>query len=194
MAVIQHEITIAAAAHRLSKELPRHRVEILHGRLTVTPPADGRHARTLTRLVVAFHEAGAAQAGLDFLQGIGIWLPTGPDDYAIPDFSLVEADFLGAKGRNNCYAPDVFRLVVEVTSSNWSDDLGTKAESYAAAGVPVYVIADRHHDEVVVCRDPRGGTYRLRTSHKRGTSVSIPEDIGVSLELSVDLLLDGATD
>ncbi|MFJ6781904.1 Uma2 family endonuclease [Streptomyces yangpuensis] len=191
MAVIQHETTIAEAADRLSRELPRHRVEILHGRLTVTPPADGLHARTLTRLIVAFHEAGATEAGLDFVQGIGIWLPTGPDDYAIPDFSLVEADFLDSRGRNNCYSPEVFRLVVEVTSSNWSDDLGTKAESYATAGVPVYIIADRHHDEVVVCRDPRNGTYRLRTSHKRGTSISVPEEAGVPLELAVDLLLGG---
>ncbi|MFD9478693.1 hypothetical protein [Streptomyces nojiriensis] len=87
----QNETTIAEAADRLSKELPGHRVEILQGRLTVTPLADGRHARTLTRLVVAFHRAGATEAGLEFLQGIGLWLPAGPDDYAIADFSLVEA-------------------------------------------------------------------------------------------------------
>jgi hypothetical protein len=192
MAVIQHETTIAEAADRLSKELPRHRVEILQGRLTVTPPpADGRHARTLTRLVVAFHEAGAAKAGLEFLQGIGVWLPTGPDDYAILDFALVSEDFLEFKGRNNCYSPEVFRLIVEVTSSNWSDDLGSKVDSYAKADIPVYVIVDRHHDEVVVCRDPRNGTYRLRTSHKRGTSITVPEYVGVTLELPVDLLLDG---
>ncbi|GAA0268559.1 Uma2 family endonuclease [Streptomyces polychromogenes] len=191
MAVMQHETTIAEAADRLSRELPRHRVEILQGRLTVTPPADGEHALTLSWLTEAFFEAGAKKAGLRYLQGIGIWLPTGPDDYAIPDFALVTDDFLDFKGRHNCYSPEVFRLIVEVTSSNWSDDLGSKVDCYAKADVPFYVIADRRHDEVVVCRDPRNGTYRLRTSHKRGTSVTVPEYVGVTLELPVDLLLDG---
>ncbi|MDH6545035.1 Uma2 family endonuclease [Streptomyces sp. SPB4] len=191
MAVMQHETTIAEAADRLSKELPRHRVEILQGRLTVTPPADGEHALTLSWLTERFFEAGAKKAGLRYLQGIGIWLPTGPTDYAVPDFALVSKDFLDFKGRNNCYSPEVFRLIVEVTSSNWSDDLGPKVDSYAKADVPFYVIADRRHDEVVVCRDPRNGTYRLRTSHKRGTSITVPEYVGVTLELPVDLLLDG---
>ncbi|MFE6845723.1 Uma2 family endonuclease [Streptomyces sp. NPDC057686] len=191
MAVMQHETTIAEAADRLSKELPRHRVEILHGRLTVTPPADGAHALALSWLIEKFYEAGAKKAGLRYVQGVGIWLPTGPDDYAIPDFALVTKDFLDFKGRNNCYPPDAFRLIVEVTSSNWSDDLGSKVDAYAKADIPFYVIADRHHDEVVVCRDPRNGTYRLRTSHKRGESITVPEYVGVSLDLPVDLLLDG---
>ncbi|ATZ26144.1 hypothetical protein SLAV_21635 [Streptomyces lavendulae subsp. lavendulae] len=192
MAVIQHETTIAEAADRLSRELPRHRVEILQGRLIVTPPpADGTHALTLSWLIEQFYEAGAKKAGLRYVQGIGIWLPSGPTDYAVPDFALVTEDFLDFKGRNNCYAPEVFRLVVEVTSSNWPDDLGSKVDCYAKADIPFYVIVDRRHDEVVVCRDPRNGTYRLRTSHKRGTSITIPEYVGVTLELPVDLLLDG---
>ncbi|MGP3686817.1 Uma2 family endonuclease [Streptomyces sp. IBSNAI002] len=190
MAVIQHETTIAEAADRLSRELPGHRVEILQGRLTVTPPADGRHARTLTRLTVAFHEAGAERAGLEFLQGIGIWLPTGADDYAVPDFSLVEADFLDHKVVKNCYRPDVFRMILEVTSSNWADDIGTKVESYARAGVPVYVVADRRHDEVVLHTDPRGTRYGMSKKFKRGTSLTLPDDIGVAVELPVDMLLD----
>ncbi|MEU8778525.1 Uma2 family endonuclease [Streptomyces sp. NPDC048606] len=190
MAAMQHETTIAEAADRLSRELPGHRVEILQGRLTVTPPADGRHARTLTRLTVAFHEAGAEKAGLEFLQGIGIWLPTGDDDYAVPDFSLVEADFLDHRVAKNCYRPDVFRMILEITSSNWADDTGPKVEGYARAGVPVYVVADRHHDEVVMYADPRAAGYRQRRAFKRGTSLTLPDHLGVSLELSVDTLLD----
>lgn len=191
MAVIQHETTIAEAADRLSKELPGHRVEILQGRLTATPPADGSHALSLSWLIEQFYDAGAKKAGLRYLQGVGLWLSTGPDDYAIPDFSLVEADFLDSKVQKNCYAPDAFRMVLEVNSSNWSDDIGIKVESYAKAGIPVYVIADRHHDEVVLHTDPRSDGYRRRQVFKRGTAVPLPEDIGVTLELSVDRLLDG---
>ncbi|MEW2418531.1 Uma2 family endonuclease [Streptomyces sp. NPDC046866] len=191
MAVTQHETTIAEAADRLSKELPGHRVEILRGRLTVTPPADGSHALTLSWLTERFYEAGARKAGLRYLQGVGIWLPTGPSDFAIPDFALVNADFRDYKGRMNCYSPDVFQLIVEVTSSNWADDVHIKVDAYAQAGVPVYIIADRHHDEVVYCCAPRNGTYGLRRTYKRGTSVPVPEHLGVAVELPVDLLLDG---
>ncbi|MEU5719177.1 Uma2 family endonuclease [Streptomyces sp. NPDC020403] len=202
MAVIQHEeqvttmqseLTIGEAAEQAARSLPGHRVEILQGRLTVTPPADGAHALALSWLGEEFG-AGARAVGLRLVQAVGLWLPTGPDDYAIPDLSVVEADFRDAHVMKNCYAPHVFRMVLEVTSTNWADDLGPKVEDYAQAGIPVYVVADRKHDQVLVCTDPRGGEYRTRTSHKRGTSFSVPEVVGLEMELPVDRLLDGDED
>jgi Uma2 family endonuclease len=80
---------------------------------------------------------------------------------------------------------------VEVTSSNWSDDLGPKVECYAQAGVPVYLIADRKHDEALLYADPTNGKYPDPIRYKRGQSVPVPDSVGVSLELSVDTLLDG---
>jgi Uma2 family endonuclease len=169
-------------------------VEILQGRLTVTPPADGEHALSLTWVMRKFLAAGDEEAGLCSVQGIGLWLPTGPEDYAIPDFALVEDDFLDAKVQKNCYAPHVFRLVIEVTSSNWADDLGPKVDSYAQAGVPVYLIADRRHEEVLLYTRPSGGVYESREAFKRGMTVSLPETRGVSVELPVDRLLDGVAE
>ncbi|WP_406507126.1 Uma2 family endonuclease [Streptomyces sp. NBC_00212] len=116
------------------------------------------------------------------------------DDFAIPDFSVVDADFRDALVQKNCYAPNVFRLVLEVTSSNWADDLGPKVECYAQAGVPVYVVVDRRHDEVLLFADPHEGTYKARTSYKRGTHLVVPESVGVTPKLSVDWLLDGEID
>ncbi|MGW7437400.1 Uma2 family endonuclease [Streptomyces sp. NPDC054849] len=194
MAVTQHETTIAEAADRLSRELPGHRVEILQGRLTVTPPADGAHAESLTWLIEELSAAGARQAGLKYLQGIGLWLPSGPGDFAVPDLSLVEADYRDAHVEKNCFAPHAFRMVLEVTSSNWSDDLGTKVDCYAQAGVPVYLVADRRHDEAVLFTDPRAGAYRSRKPFKRGMSIPLPESTGITLELPVDRLLDGDED
>ncbi|MCJ1679227.1 Uma2 family endonuclease [Streptomyces sp. APSN-46.1] len=182
---------ISEAADRLSRELPGYRVEILQGRLTATPHADGTHALILTELITTFHEAGARQAGLKYLQAIGLWLPSGPDDFAIPDLSLVAADFRHNLVESNCYAPHAFRMVAEVTGPHWSDDLGTKTDCYAQAGIPVYLVADRRHDEAVLHTDPRGGEYRSRKTFKRGTSVPLPESLGITLELPVDRLLDG---
>ncbi|KOU51546.1 membrane protein [Streptomyces sp. WM6378] len=191
---MQHELTLGEAADLLSSALPGHRVEILQGRLTVTPPPDGAHALSLTWLVEVLAEAGARRAGLRYVQGIGLWLPSLADDFAIPDFSVVDADFRDALVQKNCYAPNVFRLVLEVTSSNWADDLGPKVECYAQAGVPVYVVVDRRHDEVLLFTDPHEGTYKTRTSYKRGTHLVVPESVGVTPKLSVDWLLDGEID
>ncbi|MEU6364643.1 hypothetical protein ABZ876_02590 [Streptomyces sp. NPDC046931] len=44
MAVLQRELTLGEAADLLSRALPGHRVEILQGRFTATPPPDGPHA------------------------------------------------------------------------------------------------------------------------------------------------------
>ncbi|MGX1477003.1 UNVERIFIED_CONTAM: hypothetical protein RKD50_005811 [Streptomyces canus] len=125
------------------------------------------------------------------VQGVGLWLPTLPEDFAIPDFSVVDPDFRDAHISKNYYAPNVFRMVVEMTSSNWSDDLGPKVECYAQAGLPVYLIADRKHDEVLLYTDPADGEYSDPLRFKRGQTVPVPESVGVTLELGVDTLLDG---
>jgi Uma2 family endonuclease len=186
-----HESSLAEAADRLWEELPGHRVEILNGSIVVTPPPDGAHQETLTWLVEEFARARARQAGLRYLQGVGLWLPTGPDDYAVPDFSVVDADYKDALVEKNCYAPHVFRLVLEVTSSNWTNDTATKVDVYARANIPAYLIADRRHDEVLLYADPTDGKYPDPGTFKRGQSVPVPEAVGVTLDLSVDTLLDG---
>lgn len=192
MAVLQHELTLGEAADRLSRALPGHRVEILQGRLTVTPPPDGSHALARTGLGRVLDRAGAWEAGLRFVQGIGLWLPTLPEDYAIPDFSLVDEDFRDAHVRKNCYAPNVFRMVAEVTSSNWADDLGPKTECYAEAGVPVYLIADRKHGEVLLHEDPTDGKYQSLRRYRPGDVVTVPSAVGITgVELSATMLLEG---
>lgn len=191
MAVVVNRMTVGEAVDRLSEELPGHRVEVLKGSIVTTPPPDGPHQETLAELAHLFRQAGARKAGLRYVQGVGLWLPTLPEDFAIPDFSVVDEDFRDAHVKKNYYAPNVFRLVVEVTSSNWSDDLGPKVECYAQAGIPVYLIADRKHDEVLLYQDPVDGKYAKPQHYKRGQSVPVPESVGVALELSVDTLLDG---
>ncbi|MFI2505536.1 Uma2 family endonuclease [Streptomyces sp. NPDC018972] len=186
-----HESSLSDAADRLWEELPGHRVEILNGSIVVTPPPDGPHQETCFEIGYEFVAAGAKKAGLRAVPGIGLWLPTGPDDYAVPDLSVVDWDYKDALAEKNCYAPHVFRLVLEVTSTNWSNDTVIKLETYARAGIPVYVVADRKHDEVLLYQDPVDGKYPDPTRFKRGQSVPVPESVGLTLDLSVDTLLDG---
>lgn len=73
----------------------------------------------------------------------------------------------------------------------WSDDLGLKVDCYAAAGISAYLIADRKHDEVLLYTDPADGKYPDPQRFKRGQTVPVPESVGVTLDLSVDTLLNG---
>ncbi|MET9363398.1 hypothetical protein ABZX93_21125 [Streptomyces sp. NPDC006632] len=54
----------------------------------VTPPPDGPHQEILDEIAFRFRQAGGRKGGLKSLQGIGLWLGTGPDDFAQPDWAI----------------------------------------------------------------------------------------------------------
>jgi Uma2 family endonuclease len=179
-------VSLIDIAEYAAQSLPHHRVEILEGQLLVTPAADGPHGLALTDLTLAF--AALHRKDAYVIQGIGLWLPSG-DDHAVPDLAVVDKEFRDHEIKYKCYDPAVFRLVLEITSTNWRDDVERKPDAYAGAGVPVYVICDREHGEVIVCTDPRGGEYRTRSVYRKGETFVLPESIGAKVELEVDGLL-----
>ncbi|MDH6575767.1 Uma2 family endonuclease [Kitasatospora sp. MAP5-34] len=181
--------TLLEAADIISSQLVGHRVEIIGSQITVTPPANGPHSESLTDVMVALLAAGLHGKTSRVLQAIGLWLPTGPSDYAIPDLVLVDGDYKDHHVEFNCYAPSAFRLVLEVTSSNHSDDVKRKPAVYASAGVPVYVIVDRRNRKIMVLTEPSDGEYRVHAIHHPGQSFTLPESIGASVALDVDTVL-----
>lgn len=168
-------VSLIDIAETVFQNLPGYRAEILGGQLIVTPPADPPHAESLTDVMDPLLAAKPHQGETRVVQAVGVWLPTGDEDYAIPDLSIVDADFRDHMAQYNCVDPAVFRVVFELTSSNWRDDLDRKPEHYARAGVPVYVIGDRKHG-------------RSSSSPTR-TTASTPESVGAKVELEVDSLL-----
>ncbi|MFE9849442.1 Uma2 family endonuclease [Streptomyces sp. NPDC005576] len=177
--------SLLESAHRLTEQLPGHRVEIIGGVITVAPRPDGPHANALTSLMVPFLAAGLHGKESRVLQGIGLWLPGGPQDYVIPDLALVDADFDAHRADNHCYAPAVFRLVLEVTSSNYRSDLHLKVAAYAEAKIPGYVILDRRHGRVHVLTEPGGSTYDRHEVYAPGQTVTLPASIGAEVVLDV---------
>ncbi|MFD8415761.1 MULTISPECIES: Uma2 family endonuclease [unclassified Streptomyces] len=172
-------------ANRLMERNPGYRVEIIGGQIIVSPPADGPHGEVLTDLILPFVVAGLHGEEAKLIQGLGLWLPAGPSDYAIPDLSLVDAGYRDHEVQNNCYDPVVFRLVLEVTSSNYQTDLRTKVAAYANAQVPVYVIVDRRHNRLHVLTDPAQDEYATHRVHAPGELVALPESIGAKVVLDV---------
>ncbi|MCG6492817.1 Uma2 family endonuclease [Kitasatospora sp. A2-31] len=181
--------TLLEAAELISHQFAGHRVEIVGSQITVTPPPNASHGKSLSRLMRVLFAAGLDGDEVEVLQNVGIWLPDGPSDYAVPDLSIVDADIDDHLIEYNCYDPAVFRLVLEVTSSNLSDDLKKKPFAYASAGVPVYVIVDRTNRRVMVLTDPQDGEYRVHAVHHPGQSFTLPESIGAAVTLSVDDVL-----
>ncbi|MFG2559349.1 Uma2 family endonuclease [Streptomyces sp. NPDC048496] len=184
--------SLLETANRLMEQNPGYRVEIIGGVITVTPPPDGPHARALTKLMRPFLAAGLDDGETEVLQGIGLWLPGGPEDYAIPDLSVVDADLDEHVIENNCYDPAVFRLVLEVTSSNYNNDLRNKVTAYAEAKIPVYVIVNRKHGRVHVLTEPIADGYGSHQVYAPGQQVTLPASIGAEVTLDVaDLLKAG---
>ncbi|MGW2177054.1 Uma2 family endonuclease [Streptomyces sp. NPDC001732] len=181
--------SLLETANSLSEQLTGYRVEIIGGVITVAPPPDGPHANALTTLMIPFLAAGLHGEETRVLQGIGLWLPGGPEDYAISDLAIVDADLDEHLIENNCYDPAVFRLVLEVTSSNYNNDLRNKVAAYAEAKIPVYVIVDRRHGRVHVLTEPMGGGYDSHQVYAPGQEVTLPESIGAPVTLDVDELV-----
>ncbi|MEU8625253.1 Uma2 family endonuclease [Streptomyces sp. NPDC048669] len=181
--------SLLESANRLSEQLPGHRVEIIAGVTTVAPSADGAHGRALTKLMRPLIEAGLDDGDSAVIQGVGLWLPGGPSDYAIPDLAVVDADFDAHKAENNCYAPGAFRLVLEVTSGDYQNDLRIKVAAYANAKIPVYVILDRKHGRVHVLTEPLAGGYDTHQVYAPGHNVTLPDSIGAEVTLDVAALV-----
>ncbi len=178
--------TLLETANRLTEQLPGHRVEIIGGVITVAPPADGPHARALTKLMRPFIFAGLDDGESEVLQGVGLWLPGGPQDFAIPDLAIVDADFDEHVAANSSYDPACFRLVLEVTSGNYQNDLRNKVTAYAQAKIPVYVIVDRKHGRLHVLTEPLPGGYDRHEVYAPGQEAPLPASIGAEVSLDVD--------
>ncbi|NEC91903.1 Uma2 family endonuclease [Streptomyces sp. SID12501] len=181
---------LIAEAHRLMERNPGNRVEIIGGQILVSPSPGGPHADALTSLTVPFLAAGLHGPESRVLQEVGLWLPAGPEDYAIPDLAVVDADYRDSHVENSCYDPICFRLVLEVTSSNYQTDLRTKVAAYAGAKVPVYVIVDRKHQRLHVLTDAAENDYGSHRIHAPGELVTLPDSIGAKVTLDVAAILD----
>ncbi|GAB2860875.1 Uma2 family endonuclease [Streptomyces deserti] len=182
-------VTLTTIADEIMERHPGYRVEIIGGHLLVTPSPDAPHARALTGLMLPFIAAGLHGGETEVLQNVGLWLPTGDEDYAIPDLVVVDADIDDHFVENNAYDPACFRLVLEVTSGNWKDDLKTKVTAYAEAKVPVYVVVDREHQRLHVLTEPSGDDYANHRVHAPGETVALPDSIGAKVTLDVAEIL-----
>ncbi len=102
---------------------------------------------------------------------------------ALEDDSEPESDFVIADPAACADKRVDAKLVIEVSDSTLKDDLGKKAQLYAANGIPEYWVIDLGAKETVVHRSPEESKY---TSIHRAPWVS-PVTSSAVLGLTVTL-------
>lgn len=136
-----------------------HRYELVDGVLLVTPAPNLRHQSMCLRLAIL----------LDAARRPGQVVLTGPYDYKVDPFTVLEPDILvlrrEAAGDRFTSEPPV--LVVEVLSpSTRRTDLGTKRLAYEGAGVTDYWVVDPEGPSLTVLH--RLGEHLVEVSSVSG--------------------------
>lgn len=67
--------------------------------------------------------------------------------------------------------PEEVSLLIEVADTSLEFDTTVKAALYAAAGILDYWVVDLASNAVIVLRDPRGGRYETRSTHRGDEAV-----------------------
>lgn len=133
------------------------RVELLDGQVTQMPPPHGpEHDGTIHVLNKWLLAHLGARADVRVQSAFAATDDAEPE----PDLAVVPpGDYRDAH-------PSTALLIVEVAVSSGAYDR-QKASIYARAGVPEYWIVDVPRGVVEVHRDPAGGGYETRTTHRR---------------------------
>ena len=122
--------------------------ELIEGEIVVMNAQHSRHARVKSRL--------ARRIG-NLLEAMGSDLePQVEASVRMSDASLPEPDIVLTSYRGPGVIPvETVALVIEVSDSTLSTDLGRKADLYADAGVPEYWVVDLNEDRVLCHANPR---------------------------------------
>jgi Uma2 family endonuclease len=89
-------------------------------------------------------------------------------------------------------ASDVI-LVVEVADTSIKYDRGAKRRLYARAGIPEYWIVNLPERVIEVYIEPSGGSYKQTRKLHRGEMLTLPAELGGSVEVNDILGKTGET-
>ncbi|MGW2488780.1 Uma2 family endonuclease [Streptomyces sp. NPDC001606] len=161
------------------------RPEYVEGTVIAPPQPNDHHNHGAGELFYQFRVAGFD------LVGFGNGYRAAHEDgrtmaLIIPDFYVrrrraTELDESYRKANKGWYPIDMIALVGEVTSTNHETDTGPKLRTYAAVGIPVYVLIDRHSktahcytDPVLPGDDPTEAYYKTDTKVALGDPLPLP--------------------
>ena len=142
------------------------RYELVRGVLIMAASEMSTNRRIVINLAGRFAAVPGAEvmADMDVLVGPDPRRPT----VRCPDLSVAR----GWPGDVPRLDPADLVLVVEVAStSSQEQDWVAKRDEYAAAGIPAYLVVDRHRGQVALFTGPENGTY---AECQTGTALDVP--------------------
>ncbi|QMU72388.1 Uma2 family endonuclease [Streptacidiphilus sp. P02-A3a] len=153
------------------------KAELIEGEIIVTPSPDGKHERLISLVNRQIYSLGPADLEIAGTKGLIV-----PDGRFIPDATYVWEAVLSDQG--SWSKPDGVLMVLEVTSRDPQRDGEGKRRGYAAAGVPLYLLADRQRELVILHSDPKHGDYSITAVAKPGDPLTLPQPFGFDLDTS----------
>ncbi|REE95458.1 Uma2 family endonuclease [Thermomonospora umbrina] len=162
-----------------SLDIPGHRVELLEGRIVVSPAPIRLHNRIVTWLTLALAEL-AGDRSWDLLARGVVELPA-TDERVEPDLLVSRVDE-SSDGEWTIPAAQV-RLAVEVVSPfSRRDDYEVKTPSFARSGIPLYLMIDPREALVTLLSAPSPKGYLRAESVPFGGKVELPEPFAIVLD------------
>jgi hypothetical protein len=173
------------------------RVEVIGGRIVVTPAPAFEHGGIVHDVIETFVEARLAEPAYPWkcISGVGLDLVGIRDGY-IPDLKVMDRQIYqeARQAGVRFLVPDQVELVMEVTSpSNAAVDRrppkhreqATKWNGYAKAEIPYYLLIDRSPKagRAVLYSIPDGntGAYLHEESWDFGDVIRLPEQFGIEI-------------
>jgi Uma2 family endonuclease len=138
------------------------RVELIDGEIIQMSPIGSRHAACVNRLNMIL----SAQSRDRFI--VSVQNPIVVDDYSEP-----QPDISVLKPRDDFYESEIPRasdvlLVIEVADTTAEADRKVKAELYARAGIPEFLLIDLARDAFEAYSEPENGRYQSMRVLGRG--------------------------
>ncbi|MBA4865552.1 Uma2 family endonuclease [Streptomyces sp. PSKA54] len=155
------------------------RVQIVGGKLVMSPTPRGKHAGVVVRLRRQLGEA--LPEGLAAYEMSSIALPDDPDDYVTPDLIVLPTEW---EDDDDWLADPVdVALAAEVISgSEKSREIRDKADWYAVARVAVLLVIDPRKGTWALHTRPDNGSYQDVLPGKFGEPVPLPPPLGFEVE------------
>jgi Uma2 family endonuclease len=162
-----------------------YRAELIDGEMVVSPPPAGNHEVNVSAIVEQVVLKSAAT--MDFSAHKGLIVPSfgqGDEGRVIPDLTLAPRELKLFRGAPPWMEVAGVEMVVEVTSSRPDLDREAKRRAYAAAGIPLYLLADRKLSKVILFSDPKGGDYSRMEGALFGEDLPLPAPFSFALDTS----------